>query len=98
MNDWKNPSFGKRNDASNWNPPFIEEFEEKGNAMNSISLGIFLRAVIGFMAVVGINALALFGVAYFLRHDLSYRDATIVAGIYVIWRIYDKQVFDRFQQ
>ena len=96
MNDWKNPSFGSRKDG--WNPPFLDDDPFADNSApdrERVSLSMLVRAVLGFCVIISIHAVALFGATYFMGYDLSYRNAVTVAGIYVLWRVYDRMTLGR---
>lgn len=99
MNDWKNPSFGRRDSTNEWKPPFVDDpFADDEDTDERVSVSLFIRALFGFMIIVSINAVVLFGVSYFAGYDLSYRNAVIIAGIYILWRVYDMKTMGRLHK
>lgn len=100
MSDWKNPSFGRRDNTDDWKPPFLDDpfATDDDDTRERVSVSLFIRALFGFLIIVSINAVALFGVSYFAGYDLSYRNAVIIAGIYILWRVYDMKTMGRLNK
>lgn len=90
MSDWKNPNF-RNNEWNDWNIPEVSEDKERPDA------GLVLRGLAGFIVVVALNALAIFGFLNVLGFSVAYRDATIGAIIFVMWRVYDIVLFRKIR-
>lgn len=93
MSDWKNPSWGSRANGE-WKPPMTQDDNVENIAM---TISLVFRAIIGFLLVSTINALAFMAVAHLLNFSLSYRNALAVGAIYVCWRAYDTVMFTKFR-
>lgn len=90
MNDWKNPNF-RNDDWQRWAIPQQESDREK------VDFSLLVRGVVGFLFVIGINALALFAFLNVLGFSVSYRDSTIASLVFVMWRIYDIVLFRKIR-
>lgn len=91
MSDWKNPNF-RDNDWQRWTTPDVaDEAKEKPD------LGLVLRGLAGFVALIAVNAFALFAFLNVVGFSVSYRDSTIASLVFVMWRVYDIVVFRRIR-
>lgn len=96
MSDWKNPSFPSANSSKvEWNTPFVDDEKTASVAMG---IGIIVKALIGFLVIASINALAIMCVSLILDFDIAYRNALSVGALYVLWRAYDTAVFSRLMK
>lgn len=89
MSDWKNPNF-RNDDWQRWGLPETEETEK-------VDISLMIRGFIGFLLVIGINALAIFLVLNVLGFSVSYRDSTIASAVFVLWRVYDIVLFRKIR-
>jgi hypothetical protein len=95
MSDWKNPSFPSDRSSGRkveWKAPVVEDNTTASVAMG---IGIIIKALIGFLLISSVNALALMLVSLILDFDLTYRNALSVGALYVFWRAYDTFTFGR---
>lgn len=94
MSDWKNPSFpSERSERKvEWRAPAVEE---NNVASVALGIGISIKALLGFLIITNINALALMLVSVILDFDIAYRNAIYVGAVYVVWRAYDTVTFSR---
>ena len=93
MSEWKNPSFPSDRSGRKveWKAPAVED----STASVAMGLGIIIKALIGFLVISSINALALMCVSLILDFDLAYRNALAIGALYVLWRAFDKVTFSR---
>jgi hypothetical protein len=93
MSEWKNPSFpsDSKGRKVEWKAPIVED----STASVAMGMGIIIKALIGFLIISSINALALMCVSLILDFDLAYRNALAIGALYVLWRAYDKVTFSR---
>lgn len=89
MSDWKNPNF-RNEDWQRWAVPQTEDKQKT-------DIGLIVRGILGFLVVVGVNAFALFAFLNILGFSVSYRDSTIGATIFVMWRVYDIVLFRKIR-
>jgi hypothetical protein len=94
MSEWKNPSFPSDRSGRKveWKAPAVED-----NTTASIAMGIgmIIKALVGFLLISSINALAIMCVSLILDFDIAYRNALAVGALYVFWRAYDTVTFGR---
>lgn len=90
MSDWKNPNF-RNDDWNTWNIPEVSEKREIPD------IGLIVRGIAGFILVISLNGFALFAFLNVLGFSVSYRDATIGAFIFVMWRVYDIVLFRKIR-
>jgi hypothetical protein len=90
MSDWKNPNF-RNDDWQRWAVPQTSETKEKVDA------SLAIRGILGFLLIVGVNAFAIFAFLNVLGFSVAYRDSTIAAVIFVMWRVYDISLFRKIR-
>lgn len=97
MSDWKNPSFPSDRSGRKveWKAPAVEDATSASVAMG---IGIIIKALVGFLVIASINALAIMCVSLILDFDIAYRNALSVGALYVLWRAYDTAVFSRLMK
>ena len=89
MSDWKNPSF----DNKQWHTPaFLDddniETDDADHIVMMIALGIKVTA--GAAVLLLFNALLFFGAFRIIGNNLGFFRCIGLAGIYVLFRAYDK--------
>jgi hypothetical protein len=94
MSDWKNPSFPSERSGRKveWKAPAVEEVN---TPPPMAGVAIIVKALLGFLVIASVNAVALMLVSLILGIDLEYRRAVAIGGLYILWRAYDNTVFSR---
>ena len=97
MSEWKNPNFPNHGRVE-WQTPRIDEDEEIVISRTAMLVAIALRAVMGLVVMVSVNALCLWSVLSLLDYSISYLNCVLVALVYVPWRVYDSIAFRKARE